>query len=240
MSTSLILLVWNTGTSMGGSLFIDFSQYMIALDFKASWEEGWSDGGWSNRTIAEVENKIKMIDREMLDISAKLNAIHLKWGYSDLALVISKIKLSIELEEVRIYCLTELWKLIEWDLASKVSGFCTEYNLGNEEALIIKKSMEDIRNMLGKKFAELVNMQSIWYPQLKSSDFQFQETSIPTLLTKAWVGIPKEGKWKELSDFVEFVWLTIAMREYQDAMKIITLSLQTRLKVAKGITPISI
>ncbi len=78
------------------------------------------------------------------------------------------------------------------------------------------------------------------FGELKSSDFQFQETCIPTLLTKAWVGIPKEGKWKELSDFVEFVWLTIAMKEYQDAMKIITLSLQIRLKVERGITPISI
>lgn len=213
---------------------------MTALDFKASWEEGLSDGGWSKRTLVEVENKIRMLNREMLDIVTKLKAINLKWGYLDLALIISRINLSIELEEIRMYCLTELSKLIEWDLAAKVSGFCTEYDLGDEEALMIKKSMEDIRNMLGQKFAKLVNMQSIWYPQLKSSDFQFQETRIPTQLTKAWVGIPKEGKWKELSDFVEFVWLTIAMKEYQDAMKIITLSLQTRLKVERGITPISI
>ena len=213
---------------------------MMALDFKASWEEGWSDGGWSKRTLVEVENIIRMLNREMLDIGAKLKAINLKWGYLELALVISRINLSIELEEIRMYCLTELWKLIQWDLAAKVSGFCTEYDLGDEEALMIKKSMEDIRNMLGQKFAKLVNMQSIWYPQLKSSDFQFQETRIPTQLTKAWVGIPKEGKWKELSDFVEFVWLTIAMKEYKDAMKIITLSLQIRLKVERGITPISI
>lgn len=238
MSTSSILLVWNT--DIGMSLFINLSHCIMALDFKASWEEGWSDGGWSKRTIGEVENLIKMFDREMLDIGTKLKAINLKWGYIDLALVISRINLSIELEEIRMYCLTELSKLIEWDLAAKVSGFCTEYDLGDEEALMIKKSMEDIRNMLGQKFAKLVNMQSIWYPQLKSSDFQFQETRIPTLLTKAWVGIPKEGKWKELSDFVEFVWLTIAMKEYKDAMKIITLSLQIRLKVERGITPISI
>lgn len=188
----------------------------------SSWTNNWSNGGSFETIMQDINEKLR------------INAIRLKPNYKELALTINRIiENSDELEQVRMYCLTELQRFLVRDLASKSSDIYNQYNLNPNEEGTLSTVMDLISQVLIQKFEKLVSMESIWFSHLRDSDVSFQDTDIPIWLTRAWWSLPKEKNWQELSAFVEYIWLLIIKNNYENVLKVVALTLKINPKLMK-------
>lgn len=175
------------------------------------------DSIWNIMSLLPVDtNKaLLLIESELTKIRARIGKCSLQNRYLDLVKFSQSGPSIEELNEIRLYCLTELGKIVDRDMQSLIDTFTSTYWLDENKTQSIQLHLNAARDFLLLNIPSLVSMESIGYATY-GKNFTFEPTDIPPNFTKYWKKLPEEPIWKDMYAMIEYIWLLMVQKQLEE------------------------